>query len=138
MNKKRFGLLTCALVLLPLGTACDTTYYDLPAAPTTTAPDPSVFASQITRGGFASRQFTIAAAGTVQVTLTSVTPDIVLGLGIGIPRPDNRGCYLSASVNTAAASSPQITAAADAGSYCVEVYDIGTITEIATFSVTVK
>jgi hypothetical protein len=138
MNKKGFGLLTCALVLLPLAAACGTTYFDLPAAPTATQPDPSVFASQIVRGGFASREFTIAAAGTVQVTLTSVTPAVVLGLGIGIPRPDNRGCYLSASVDTAAGSSPQLTAAADAGSYCVKVFDIGTITETATFSVTIK
>lgn len=118
-----------------LSAACGTTYFDLPTAPTAPAPDPAIFSSQLTRGGSASHQFALSAAANIQVTLTSVTPSVVVGLGVGIPRPDGSGCNLTRSVETTASASPQITISADPGTYCVKIYDIGRIEERTTFSI---
>ena len=123
------------LALVVLSTACGTSYFDLPTAPTATPPDPAIFTSQLVRGGSASHQFMRSTAGNIQVTLTDLNPAVVVGLGVGIPRPDGNGCNLTRSVDTTAGSSPQITITADAGTYCVKIYDIGQIAERATFSI---
>lgn len=125
------------IAVMLFSAACGTTYFDLPTAPTAPAPDPAIFSSQLTRGGSASHQFSLSSAANIQVTLTSLTPSVVVGLGVGIPRPDGSGCNLTRSVETGAGSSPQITISADPGSYCVKIYDIGRIEERATFSIRV-
>lgn len=116
-----------------------TTYFQTPTSSTetTTPPDPSTFTSRLARGGFASRSFTLTTAGTIQATLTEITPPVPVGLGVGIPQSDGGGCNVSRSVETTAGASPQLSIAADAGAYCVKVFDMGHIEEAASFSVTV-
>ncbi len=129
----------CALSLLPATAGC-TTYFDTPASPTPATvevPDLSTFSSDVRKGGFASRSFALKTAGEIQVTLTSVTPSIVIGVGVGIPQSNGSACSLSKSVEAAAGNSPQLTTTADPGSYCVKVFDTGQIQESASFSVTV-
>jgi hypothetical protein len=127
------------VMLLLSGAGCATRYFETPTSSTTPAatPDPATFESQIVRGGSATRAFTLTTAGTIGVTLTSVRPSIVVGLGIGIPRTDGNGCNLSRSVETSAGDSPQVSASADPGSYCVKVFDVGQIDQSASFSVLV-
>jgi hypothetical protein len=67
------------------------------------------------------------------VTLTAAGD--TLGLGVGLPRVTGGGCRLGMSVNTAPGSTPQISTQADAGQYCVQVYDLGTLTEPVGFAV---
>src|SRR5687768_18072269 len=87
-----------------------TTYFETPTSATTTpAADPSTFASHLVKGGSASRAFAVTNAGSIQLTLSSVTPSVVVGLGVGIPRPDGSGCSLGKSVETTAGSAPQLT-----------------------------
>jgi hypothetical protein len=129
------GLIT--LSLLFVGVGC-TTYFETPTSATPTPPDPSKFESQVVKGGFASRSFTLTTAGTIEITLTSLVPSVRVGLGVGVPDADGSGCNLSRSVETTAGNSPQVTAAADAGTYCVKIFDIGQVEESASFSITVK
>jgi len=56
------------------------------------------------------------------------------GVGVGVPRVTGGGCRLGVSVNTSAGSSPQISAPADAGQYCVQVYDLGTLRDPVGFA----
>ena len=128
----------CVVSLVLWSTAC-TTYFETPTSPTTAspAPDPSTFASQLVKGGFASRAFTLTNTGTIQITLSSVTPSVVVGLGVGIPRPDGSACSLSKSVDTTAGSAPQLAVPADPGTYCVKIYDVGQIEDSVTFAITV-
>jgi hypothetical protein len=72
-------------------------------------------------------------SGTITVTLTAAGVD-ALGLGVGLPRTTGGGCRLGVSVNASAGTTPQISTAADAGQYCVEVYDLGTITDPVGFA----
>lgn len=131
-----FEYVLFALLLLS-GVGCETTYFQSPTSATTTTAtgDPARFESQIVRGGSATRAFTLTTAGTIDVTLTSITPSIVVGLGIGIPRSDGNGCNLSRSVEASVGGS--VSAAADPGSYCVKVFDVGQVEQSASFSVVI-
>lgn len=120
------------------GLACNSN-----ASPTTPSASPSAvtetFASQFGMRGSASRSFTVSETGTVSVILTSVGPpsDVVVGLGVGIPRATGAGCNLSQSVNTPASSTPQVTTTAEAGAYCVRVFDVGNLTGDVSFSIAI-
>lgn len=108
-------------------------------SPTTTSPVTETFTGQVIVGGSASHAFTAASAGTVSLTLASLGPpaDLVVGFGVGIPQTNGASCLLSQSVQTGAATSPQITVQVDAGTYCVRLYDLGTMKSPAAFSVTI-
>jgi hypothetical protein len=128
----------CIVALLLCTTACDTVYFETPTSATTTpAPDPSLFTSQVVKGGSATRAFNFTTAGTIQVTLSQLTPSMVVGIGVGIPRPDGGACNLSRSVETMAGAGPHLSVAADPGTYCVKIYDVGQIENSATFSIIV-
>jgi hypothetical protein len=108
-------------------------------APTATSPVTETFTGQVIVGGSASHAFTAASAGTVSLTLASLGPpaDLVVGFGVGIPQTNGASCLLSQSVQTGAATSPQITVQVDAGTYCVRLYDLGTMKSPAAFTVTI-
>jgi hypothetical protein len=73
----------------------------------------------------------------VSVTLTHVNNGTTLrvGLGVGIPLGDGSGCVLSRSVETVAGNAAQLELSVDAGSYCVQIYDPGTLTTVVPFSI---
>jgi hypothetical protein len=83
-------------------------------------------------GGQSSRSFTVNASGTITITLTAA--GATLGLGVGLPRVTGGGCRLGVTVNASGGSSPQISTAADAGQYCVQVYDLGTLQDPVGFA----
>jgi hypothetical protein len=125
------------IVLTALSAGCKTTIF----SPTPVA-DPATllkeFSSQLLPGGTASRDFDLTSAGPIGITLKSTTPDgVVIGLGIGIPRA-NGSCALSSAVETAAGTTAQITLAADTGSYCARVYDLGTLTAPLPFTISIS
>jgi hypothetical protein len=107
---------------------------------TTTATSPStpagpsseIWSSVLAPGGASSHAFTVNATGTISVTMTSAGGTV--GLGVGLPRVTGGGCRLGVTVNASAASAPQITAQADAGQYCVQVFDLGTLTDPIPFA----
>jgi hypothetical protein len=101
-----------------------------PSTPTTPAVEN--WSSVLAPGGTSSRSFTMTAAGTLNVTMTSAGATV--GLGVGVPRVTGGGCRLGVSVNTGGGSAPQITTQADAGQYCVQVFDLGTLTDPIPFS----
>lgn len=108
-------------------------------SPTTpTSPTTSTFSSQLTVKGAVSRLFSATAAGTVSVTLTSAgAAGTIVGLGLGVPSSGIARCTLTTAIVTAAGSTPQIAAPVDAGTYCVAVYDVGTLTDTIAFDITI-
>jgi hypothetical protein len=125
-------------VLALAATGCDDATTTA-TSPTVTSPVTETFNGQFIPGGTASRAFTAASSGTVSITLTQVGPpaDAVVGLGVGIPQSSGTGCLLTQVVQTGASSSPQLTVSVDAGSYCVRLYDTGTLTAPIAFNVTI-
>jgi len=90
------------------------------------------WSSVLAPGGASTRSFTVNSTGTIAVTLT--VAGATVGLGVGLPRTSGGGCRLGVTVNAAAGTAPQISTQADAGQYCVQVYDLGTITDPVGFA----
>jgi hypothetical protein len=101
------------------------------ATTTTTSPSSDVtenISGAIAVGGLASHAFTTFSAGTITVTLNSLSvPATVVGLGLGVYNTTTFICSLTTSMNTAPGTTPQISASVDTGTYCVEIYDIGNL-----------
>lgn len=108
-----------------------------PAAPTVT----EVFASTLPVGGFKFYTFNIAASGTVNVTLNSVTgvgvpATVQLGLGIGQPAGTDCSATQTATASSTSAA-PQVTGTFGPGLFCVRVFDVGNLFNPAAFTVTI-
>jgi hypothetical protein len=92
----------------------------------------------VTVGGLTYHAFTTASAGTITVTLTGLTfGTTVVGLGLGVYNNVNSLCSLTTSLNTAPGTAAQLSATVDTGSYCVEIYDIGTLGVPQAFAITI-
>jgi hypothetical protein len=124
--------LSCALALI----GCSE--MDIPTLPAA-VPVTETFENQFGIQGTATRSFVVSETGTVSVTLTAAGPPagVALGVGIGIPRATGSGCSLSRAVTATAASAPQLMVTAEPGTYCVQVFDVGTLTGDVAFSVSV-
>ncbi len=129
--------LALVFVLLTAVTAagCDE---DTPT--TTPTPDTTTsvtWSTNLSNGGQTSRSFTTTRNGTVSITLQSLAGSTTLraGLGVGIPLGDGTGCVLSRSVEATAGATAQLELAVDAGSYCVQIYDPGTLTQPVGFTI---
>lgn len=103
----------------------------------TTAATTFTLSNTITVNGTASRSFVTTASGAIELTLSSVVPEVPLGVGVGIPRADGGGCQLTRSAETVGGSGPHVTVDAVPGAYCVKVFDLGSISERVTFSAVV-
>ena len=94
------------------------------------------FTTNLSAGGWMSRSIRTSKPGTISLRLESASPpdNIVLGLGIGVPRNDGTGCLLTQAVNRSGGGSPQIALPADAGAFCARIFDVGNITVPITFT----
>ena len=105
-----------------------------PSTPTTT----ETFTGALTRGGSVVFTFTVIQSGNVAVTLVSLDPSSSITLGLGIGKPSGNSCALSSSTSSASAgATAQITVPQSPGTYCVQVYDLGTLSATTTVTVTV-
>jgi hypothetical protein len=108
-----------------------------PTTPSTTSKTVTEnWSSVIAPGGTSTRSFTVNSAGTIAVTLTGAPATV--GLGVGLPRTNGGGCRLGVAVNALPGTTPQISTQADAGQYCVQVYDLGTLTDPVGFSMKIE
>ena len=120
------------LVFAAIAVACGNGTSTPTAPSTTTKPGPESWSTTLAPGGTSSRSFTVTAAGTINVTMESAGSTV--GLGVGLPRVTGGGCRLGVSVTTGGGSAPQISTQADAGQYCVQVFDLGTLTDPIPFT----
>lgn len=96
------------------------------------------FASHLSLKGATTRAFTTTNAGTIKLTLSSLGNGTqVAGIGVGVPAT-GAPCSLALSTVTGPGSDPQIVTGADAGSYCVQVYDTGGLTGDVEFSLKIE
>ena len=96
------------------------------------------FSGAIGRGGSSFYSFPVLQAGSVSLTLTSLTnaaSTTLVGLGLGTPAAG--GCTLNTSANVAAGATPQLSASLGAGISCAEIFDVGNLTGSSNFSITI-
>jgi hypothetical protein len=135
-------------IVLP-GAACSHNSTTSPSSTSTTTTttviaSPTVsetFTGTLPVGGFKFYSFNIAANGTVNVTLNSVSgagvPSTVqVGLGIGQPSGADCATTTAATVSSSSAA-PHATGTFGPGAFCVRVYDVGNLFAPATFRVTI-
>jgi hypothetical protein len=127
----------CALLAtgLLLGLACSDP--KAPAAPTPTVPTiTDTFNGTLTVGGDNSHPFSVSSIGGITVTLTTVTPPALVGVGIGTP--NGSSCALLNSDVAVASTSAQITGTATVvGTLCVAVFDAGNLVESVNYTISV-
>ena len=121
------------LVILILVVAACGSDNSTPTTPSNTSSVMSeTWSSTVAPGGQSTRSFTVNASGTISVTVTAAGATV--GVGVGLPRLSGGGCRLGVTVNASAATNPQISTPADAGQYCVQVYDLGTLSDPVGFA----
>jgi hypothetical protein len=131
VDRSLVAMLVGALVFAACGS--DST----PTAPTNTSSTVTEnWSSVLAPAGASTRSFTVRAAGAIVVTLTGAGTTV--GLGVGLPRTSGGGCRLGVAVNAEPGTTPQISTQADAGQYCVQVYDLGTVTDPMGFALKIE
>ena len=128
------------ILLVVLGAALVTAGCADPSAPATpTAALPTVaetFSDTLLVLGANTHTFTVNALGAVKVSLTSVVPGVVVGLGIGTPSLGS--CSVIDKVQTVASTEVQLSGTATVpGLYCVTIYDLGNLVEPAVYTINV-
>jgi hypothetical protein len=108
-----------------------------PTASTTPAPTTTdVFTGTLPAGGVVFHSFNVAQQGTLTATLTSLTPQTTITVGIGIGQPSGATCtLLSASESAKMGYATSGTIAV--GAYCVEIYDLGNVQGSDDYTITV-
>jgi len=125
----RWGAAVAALALGACGGSDTTT----PNAPTTT----ETFTGTLGVGGVDSHTFTVAQSGALTVTLTTLSPQTTITVGLGLGLPSGTACTLSSTDNTAKMGSVEQTTL-DPGAWCVAIYDIGNVQGSDTYTLTVN
>lgn len=92
------------------------------------------YASTVIPGGYTTRNFGVSALGTTAVVMDSISPSSIpsLPLGIGFQRQDGSGCDVSTMIIATRGS--ELRAETDPGKYCIKIFDNGTLSQTAAFS----
>ena len=127
--------MSAALLAMAAAPACHL-FEDSPAQPTAAIVER--FTGSLKQQNSVTFTFTIAQTSTVDVTLTAMTPSTNAAVGLGIGNPGAEGCTLTKSASSVVAgAAAQLSVTESAGSYCVKVYDTGSLSETVTVTVTV-
>lgn len=126
---------TLLLVSLALAAGCG----DGVTTPTATTVV-ETFASRIQEKGSAWRSINVPTAGDVTLQLVTMTQaDTQLNMGIGTI--SGTQCVIAASVDTvpnSAEVAPQLARNVAVGTYCVQIADIGKLTQTVDFSIRIE
>ncbi len=112
-----------------------------PVAATTTAPTltTELFTGNLPVAGSSFYSFTVANAGSVSITLGSLTlgrfSPLAIDVGLGLGVPAGTGCELTSSLNAVPALTAQLMASLGTGTYCVNISDIGKLSAPVAFTI---
>jgi hypothetical protein len=109
-----------------------------PVTPTPVVPTVTdTFSDTLLVLGSNTHGFQVAEIGGVKVSLTSVVPGAVVGLGVGTPNGVG-GCSIIDRLQTVGGPAVQLSGTAVVpGGYCVVIFDVGNMVEPASYTVTV-
>jgi hypothetical protein len=120
----RWRAAAIALGLAALAAACGGSSATTPTTtPTTTT---ETFTGTVPAGGVAFHNFTVAQQGTITATLTALSPQSTITVGLGIGNPSGTTCSL-VSTNETTKMGSVLSGTIAVGAYCIQIYDIGNI-----------
>ena len=128
------------LVLTCLGVGCSNTSPAAPSTTSTATSGPSYFTGTLAPKSSSFFAFTLTQAGTVSLTLASLTfgprnPTLTTIVGLGFGTPAGTDCSLTTSLKTGAGLVAQINSASGTGTFCVDIFDVGNLTTPVDFVV---
>jgi len=123
------GVLLCLLAVVAGG--CDSTT-TTPTTPST--PSVETFTGTLNPSAAVVHTFTATGSGTVSAQLTTVGPDAtqLMGFSMGTFNTTTNVCQIVLDNSLAIQGSTLGGTASTAGTYCVRVYDNGTVTTVGT------
>jgi hypothetical protein len=109
-----------------------------PPAPTPVAPTVTeTFTGTLFPFGSNFHQFAVTQVGGVKVSLTSLNPSAVVGLGVGTPGQGT--CIASSHITAVAGSAIQMSGTATVtGNFCVQITDVGNLVESVAYTIIVS
>jgi len=136
MRLTPFVFLVVAVLAAGCGNDTGTTAPSSTTSPTT----PYFFTGTLSPQSSSFYSFTLTQAGAVSITVVSLatgpftpTPGTIVGIGYGTPV--GTGCSLTSSAQTGAGLSAQLVTASGAGTFCVSIFDVGSLTTPTNFVV---
>ncbi len=124
--------IAAALTIAALAAGCD-----LPPGPSPPIVT-ETFSGAVGPQGANVYRFVVASSSTVSIRLSEVQPAaIALGLGLGTPKNDVDCTLVSSNPSAVVQERPQISVTTSPGAYCVQVFDSGSVSSSAAFSVIV-
>ena len=127
------GLMLAAALFVA---GCDNDVENLPPtepAPTTT----DTFTGSLSINGAQTHAFAVVAAGTVTATLTEVTPDPAITVGLELGTWNGISCTVVISNGNAIQGNALIGNVTGVGSLCVRIHDTGKLTNSLDYKLTV-
>ncbi|HMF94824.1 MAG TPA: hypothetical protein VKE96_11040 [Vicinamibacterales bacterium] len=108
-----------------------------PATPTPATPTiPETFTGTLLPLGSSTNTFLVQRAGGIQVSLTSVSPAALVGIGVGTP--SGASCLTLDHMTVVAGPNAQMIGTATVpGNFCVSVFDVGNLVETVNYTVVV-
>ena len=131
--------IACTLVLPLLAAGCGNNA-QTPTTPTeTVTPVTDTFTGTLTRNGATSHPFPVvsAAGGDVTASLKALSPDGAAVVGMSLGTWNGTACQAVLSNDRATVASALLGRATSAGTLCVRIYDVGTLTEPQDYEVEV-
>jgi len=126
-------------VALALGTAaCGSDTPTTPTTPTTPVTVTDTFAGTLTPNGAATYTFTTGLSGQVTATLTTLSPNSTLIVGLSLGTWNGNACQTILSKDSATQLSFVIGQASQANTFCVRIYDVGNLVDPATYEIQVN
>jgi len=110
-----------------------------PAAPTPVSPTVSEpFTGTLAAFGSNVHPFTVNQVGGLVVIISSVDPSAAVGVGVGTPSVSTGTCTVLSAMTVVAGPGVQLSGTATvAGSFCVQVFDVGNLVESVAYTITV-
>lgn len=128
-----------AAAALAATAACGSSSTSTPTSPTAPATTTDSFTGTLAQLGSDAHVFAVSANGSVQISLTAVSPLSTMSLGIAVASSDGTNCLQQITQNAdARTGSVALTGTATTGNYCVRVYDSGNIPAATDVTYTVQ
>jgi hypothetical protein len=130
VGRGRAVWLLCALFAMGLSSGCSSS-----AGPDATAMT-ETFNGVLSAGGVATHAFNVTQAGTLDATVTSISPQSSITVGFGVGQVATTGCALISFTESGHVGT-DLSGTINPGSYCVTIYDVGNVQGSVNYTLTV-
>jgi hypothetical protein len=127
----------CVLLSACLAAGCGSDPFTTPTAPSTPATTVTeLFEGTLTVNGAATYPFTVAQPGTATASLTALSPDSSVVVGLSLGTWNGSACQIILANDAASQGASVVGNATSIGSFCARIYDVGKLTAATDFVVT--